>query len=673
MNAELGSFALVLALVMALVQAVLPMWGARRGHAGWIAAARPAAWGQFIAIAFAYAVLTQAFVSHDFSLRTVAEHSNTLLPTAYRVAAVWGGHEGSMLLWTLMLAGWGLVAALAPEGHGERLRAQVLAVMGWLGAGFLLFVIVTSNPFERLAVVPADGRDLNPLLQDPAMMAHPPLLYMGYVGFSVVFARAIAALLEGRLDTRWARASRPWTAVAWCFLTLGIGLGSYWAYYELGWGGWWFWDPVENASLLPWLAGTALLHSLAVTEKRGSFKAWTVLLALLTFSLSLLGAFIVRSGVLSSVHAFATDPARGLWLLAFLATVVGASLMLFAGRAPVLRNGGRFEAVSRETSLLLNNVLLLVALASVLLGTLYPLLMEVLGGPALSVGPPYFDAVFGPLMAPLLFLVGIGPLARWRRSELPDLALRLRWSALIAAACAIVGPLLLGRLTVPMALGLGLAVWIAGATWVAVTERLRGLPWRQWPARLRQQGAGSWGMWAAHLGLAVTVAGITLVRGTELEADVQLQPGQRHTLGEYVFRFDGVRPHEGANYATARGTVTIERAGRTVAVLHPEKRLYVASGLVMSEAAIHARWHGDLYVALGQAAEAAEGDAPTATGAWSLRLHIKPFVGWIWGGALLMALGGFMAAADRRYRRREVVTASTPQAAARPPLLQEEG
>ncbi len=661
MNVTLGHAALMLALGVALVQAVLPLWGAQRGRVAWMAVAPAAAMLQFALVAVAYAGLSLAFVQHDFSVKVVAHHSNTLLPLPYRLAAVWGSHEGSMLLWTLMLAGWGLALAWLGRPLGRVLHARMLGVMGALGCAFLLFTVMTSDPFERAWPSPVEGRDLNPLLQDPAMVAHPPLLYMGYVGFSVVFALAIGALLGGRLDAAWARWSRPWATAAWSFLTLGIALGSYWAYYELGWGGWWFWDPVENASLLPWLAGTALIHTLAMAERRGSFRLWTALLAILTFSLSLLGTFLVRSGVLNSVHSFASDPTRGVWLLALLALVTGSSLAVLAWRAHELHDHQPFAWLSREATLLANNVLLLVAAAAVMLGTLYPLILDALGGGKLSVGPPYFDAVFVPLMAPALFLMGVGPVVRWRQHAAPDVARRLRWALAVSLASGLLLPLWLGEASVAVVAGLLLASWIACATLAALHERVRGLPLRDWSARLWRQGGGLWGMALAHLGVAVLVAGITLVKGYELERDVQLARGESAALGDYRFRFDGVTQQLGENYLAARGVLVIEQDGRVVARLHPEKRVYAASGQAMAEAAIASRWHGDLYVSLG---EPASGDV--LNGAWGLRLHVKPFVAWIWAGALLMALGGATALADRRYRRRHAASTAAEPAAPMP-------
>ncbi len=643
MTPELGHFALVLALLVSLVQGVLPIVGAQRGHAGWMALARPAAQAQFVLVALAFASLMQAFLANDFSVLYVAQHSNSQLPPAYRAAAVWGGHEGSLLLWLLMLSGWTLAVSLLSRQLPQAMVARVIGVLGLVACGFLLFMLLTSSPFERLLPAAPDGQDLNTLLQDPGLVFHPPLLYMGYVGFSVAFAFAVAALLAGRLDATWARWSRPWTNVAWAFLTLGIALGSWWAYYELGWGGWWFWDPVENASFMSWLVGTALMHSLAVTEKRGTFKNWTVLLAIGAFSLSLLGTFLVRSGVLTSVHAFASDPRRGIFILAFLVTVIGGSLTLFAWRAPKVGHGGAFALFSRETLLLVNNVLLVVAAGSVLLGTLYPLIIDALGLGKLSVGPPYFNAVFVPIMVPLLFLIALGPLARWKHADARDLAARLRLAAALALAAAIGLPWLVGTWTPLVALGLLLAVWIAASTVFQVRERLKS----DRPPR------SFWGMHLAHLGVAVFIVGVTLVKGYEVEKDVRMSIGSTVTLGGYTARLVGMKTVSGANYTAQRGEIELSKNGQVVNRLYPEKRRYLSSEMPMTEAAIDSAFTRDVYVSLGEAL------APTGAGpAWSVRVYYKPFVAWIWGGCVLMALGGVLAASDRRYRlkvRREAL------------------
>jgi cytochrome c-type biogenesis protein CcmF len=640
---ELGHFALILALCIALVQSILPLAGAARGNDAWMALARPAAQAQCLFIALAFGCLTYAFVSNDFSVKYVAEHSNTQLPLAYRVAAVWGGHEGSLLLWTLMLGLWMFAVSIFSRSLPQEMVSRVLSVMGMVAVGFLLFMLFASNPFERLLPAAADGRDLNPLLQDPGMVFHPPMLYMGYVGFSVAFAFSMAALIDGRLDATWARWSRPWTTVAWSVLTLGIALGSGWSYYVLGWGGWWFWDPVENASFMPWLVGTALIHSLAVTEKRGAFRSWTVFLAILAFSLSLLGTFLVRSGVLTSVHAFATDPKRGIFILAFLAVVVGSSLTLFAWRASKVGLGGRFALVSRESMLLTNNALLLVAAGAVLLGTLYPLVLDAFGLGKISVGPPYFEAVFVPLMAPALFLMGIAPLARWKQASLPELAVRLRWALAVSFAAAIIVPLAMGRWSTMVGFGMLLAAWIAATSVVNLRAQLAHVPQGRIGARLAQLPRSYYGMLLAHLGVAVFIVGVTLVKGYEAETDVRMEVGDTAHLHGYTFRFAAINEVKGPNYTSDRGTIEVTRGAEPVVTLNPEKRLYTVQNMPMTEAAIDAGFTRHLYVALG--------DSITPT-AWVVRLYHKPFVGWIWGGCLLMGIGGLLAAFDRRYRAR---------------------
>ena len=643
---ELGQLALIIALGVALVQGVLPLIGAQRGLPAWIALARPAAWAGGLLLSVAFLCLAISFALNDFSVLYVAQHSNTLLPMQYRLAATWGGHEGSLLLWALMLAWWTLAVAVCSRQLPDAMVARVLGVLGLVLAGFLLFILLTSNPFIRLLPAADEGRDLNPLLQDPGLIFHPPMLYMGYVGFSVAFAFAIAALLGGRLDAAWARWSRPWTIVAWSFLGIGITLGSWWAYYELGWGGWWFWDPVENASFMPWLVGTALVHSLAVTEKRGSFKNWTVLLALSAFSLSLLGTFLVRSGVLTSVHAFATDPRRGIFILIFLVAVIGTSLALFAWRAPKVGLGGRFAAVSRESLLLTNNVLLVVACASVLLGTLYPLLIDALGGGKLSVGPPYFDAVFVPLMLPALFLIGVAPFARWKAASLAELARLLRWAFVVAALVGALAPLLGGAWKPMVALSLLLAVWIVLTAGLNVVQRVQATrAGGSFGAALGRQPRSFFGMHLAHVGIAVFVVGVALVNGYQTEKDVKMAPGDTVSVGGYSFRFNGVNAQRGPNYQAPVGDVDLLRDGRVLRQLKPEKRNYFASSMPMTEAAIDSGLLRDVYVSLGEPIDRARPD-----GEWAVRVYHKPFVGWIWGGCLIMALGGLLAASDRRYR-----------------------
>src|SRR4051812_20919763 len=524
---ELGQFALALALAVALVQAIVPLVGAARGDAAWIALARPTAQTQALLVAFAFGCLVNAFVANDFSVAYVAMNSNTALPLHYRVAGAWGGHEGSLLLWTLMLGVWMSAVSVFSRHLPEEMTARVLGVMGLVSAGFLAFMLFTSNPFDRLLPAPADGRDLNPLLQDPGMVIHPPMLYMGYVGFSVAFAFAVAALLSGRLDAAWARWSRPWTTVAWMFLTIGIALGSGWAYYELGWGGWWFWDPVENASFMPWLVGTALIHSLAVTEKRGAFRSWTVLLAIVAFGLSLLGTFLVRSGVLTSVHAFAVDPKRGVFILGLFIVLIGGALALYAWRTSRIGLGGDFSAFSRESLLLTNNVLFAAAAGTVFLGTIYPLAIDAFGAGKLSVGPPYFETVFVPLMAPALFLMGVGPLARWKRASLPELAVLLRWALAVSLALGILLPLAMGTWHAMVGFGLSLAIWIVLTALLSLRKGLR-------------QTRSHYGMVVAHIGVAVFVVGVTLVKGYEQEKDVKMRVGDTVELNGYVFRLDEV-------------------------------------------------------------------------------------------------------------------------------------
>jgi len=654
---ELGHFALILALLVALAQAVLPLVGAHRGVRSWMALARPAAMGQAFFVAFAFGCLIHSFVTSDFSVLNVAQNSNSLLPLRYKVAASWGSHEGSMLLWVFMLSVWSISVAVTSRNLPDDVVARVLGVMGLVSVGFILFMLATSDPFDRLFPPAAEGRDLNPLLQDPGMVMHPPMLYMGYVGFSVAFSFAIAALLGGRLDTAWARWSRPWTTVAWCFLSVGIMLGSAWAYYELGWGGWWFWDPVENASFMPWLVGTALIHSLAVTEKRGTFKAWTVLLAIFAFSLSLIGTFLVRSGVLTSVHAFATDPRRGIFILLFLTFVIGTSLALFGWRAPRVGIGGRFSAISRESMLLGNNILLAVAAASVLLGTLYPLFLDALGLGKISVGPPYFDSVFVPLMSMLVFLMGIGPIARWKDAPLPDLWTRLRWALLVSTVVAVLLPFIGGRWSLLSAFGYWLAAWIVVTTIAMLRHQVRHAS-GTWMAALRQQPRAWWGMVLAHLGVAVFIIGVTTVKTFEIERDVKMSPGDTLSVRNYTFRYDGVTEAKGPNYNAARGTIVVTRNGRPDTTLYPEKRLYFTQpNNPMTEAAIDTGFTGDVYVSLGEAVD--------DNGGWTVRVYYKPFVTWIWAGCVLMAIGGALAVSDRRYRtqaRREATTIITQAA-----------
>lgn len=655
---EIGQFALIIALLLAITQATLPLIGAARGNQSWIAVAIPAGQAQFIFVAIAISCLGYSFITNDFSVLNVATNSNSQLPLHYRLAATWGSHEGSLLLWTFMLGIWTVAVSLFSRHLPDQMVARVLSVMGFISVGFILFMLLTSNPFDRLFPAALDGRDLNPLLQDPAMVAHPPMLYMGYVGFSVAFAFAISALISGRLDATWARWSRPWTTVAWMFLTCGIALGSWWAYYELGWGGWWFWDPVENASFMPWLVGTALIHSLAVTEKRGGFKSWTVLLAISAFSLSLLGTFLVRSGVLTSVHAFATDPKRGIFILAFLAIVIGGSLVLYAWRAKNVGLGSKFELISRESLLLSNNVLLVVAAGSVLLGTLYPLIIDALGMGKLSVGPPYFNRVFVPLMVPAMFLMGIGPIARWKKASVPELVVRLRWAFMASAATAIVLTFVLGKWQWLVCLGMLLAFWIVTSSALNIWERIRSTSGQfNIFQKLRMQSRSYYGMHVAHIGVAVFIVGITLVTGYQSEKDVRMDLGQTVMAGGYSFRLNRVTNVNGPNYVASRAEMEVTKNGKPFGMMYPEKRRYTATQNDMTETAIDSGLFRDLYLSLGE---------PAGGGAWSIRVYYKPFVGWIWGGAILMAIGGGLAVSDRRYslaarKQREALEAAKGQ------------
>jgi cytochrome c-type biogenesis protein CcmF len=630
---EIGHFALILALGVSIIQGVLPLIGAQQGRREWLVLARPATQISFVLLAISFAILAWSFYVNDFSVLYVAEHSNSQLPTVYRLGAIWGGHEGSLLLWIFLLTGWAFAVAQLSKTLDEFMVARVLGVLGLVATGLLLFVLATSNPFERLLPAAPDGRSLNPLLQDPGLVFHPPMLYMGYVGFSVAFAFAIASLLSGKLDAAWARWSRPWTTTAWIFLTLGIALGSWWAYYELGWGGWWFWDPVENASFMPWLIGTALLHSLAVTEKRGGFKNWTVLLAIIAFSMSLLGTFLVRSGVLTSVHAFATDPRRGIFILILLSLVVGSSLLLYALRAPKSTLGGTFSLMSRETLMLLGNVFLVVAAGSVLLGTLYPLLIDALNLGKISVGPPYFNAVFVPIMVPVLFLQAIGPWANWKSTNLNALLKRLWLAAVVAVVAAILIPRMMGEFTLLTALGFLLSFWIIASGVLQIIRQVKvGKPTRSFI-----------GMQLGHIGIAVFVIGVTMVGAYQEEKDVRMAPGDTVSVGGYQIRLVDVRPAQGPNYQATRGTFELGRHGKAEEVLYPEKRNYDSSTMPMTEAAINAGLTRDIYISLGE---------PLEGNAWAVRVYYKPFVDWIWGGCLLMALGGLFAVLDKRYRLR---------------------
>lgn len=637
---EIGHFALILALIAALIQGILPMAGTALGIRSWVNVARPAVFANAVFCIIAFGCLMWSFYVNDFSVVNVASNSNTLLPWFYRLSATWGSHEGSILLWTLLLAVWGLCVAMFSKHLPQEVMARVIGVMGLISVGLTLFMLMTSDPFVRLFPAASEGRDLNPLLQDPGMVFHPPLLYMGYVGMVVPFAFAVAALIGGRLDAAWARWTRPWTSIAWIFLTLGIALGSWWAYYELGWGGWWFWDPVENASFMPWLTGTALLHSLAVTEKRGSFKIWTVLLALITFSLSLLGTFLVRSGVLTSVHAFATDPQRGLFILALLVIVIGGSLLLFAWRAPRVGTGGQFELFSRESLLLVNNVLLVVAMGAVLLGTLYPLFIDALNAGKISVGPPYFDSVFGPIMVPVIFLMGVGPLVRWKDASVSDLTKRTVWCLGISVVLGAVVPIFWGWSTWVF-IGLFLSFWVLTTFFESIRENIRNIRGNFFH-KLHSLSRAYWGMMIAHLGVAVFIVGVSMVMTYSLERDVTMTPGHEVSVGAYNFKFDKVETGiRGPNFIADKGFFTVLKDGKAIAELTPEKRKYFSSEMPMTESSIDSSITGDLYVSMG---------AQTADGAWIVRAYDKPYVTWIWWGCIIMSLGALLAMFDKRYR-----------------------
>lgn len=657
---EIGLFSLILALLVALTQATLPLIGAATGWQAGLRVARPAAVGQFCLTTLAFGCLAWSFVDKDFSVLYVAGNSHADLPAAYRFAAVWGGHEGSLLLWLYLLTAWTLAVAVFSRRLPLAFTGRVLAVMGWISVGLLLFLLFLSNPFERLMPPAMAGRDLNPLLQDPGMIVHPPMLYMGYVGFSVAFAFAIAALLSGELDALWARWVRPWTLAAWTFLTVGILLGSAWAYYVLGWGGWWFWDPVENASFMPWLAGTALIHSLIVTERRGAFRSWTVLLAICTFSLSILGTFLVRSGVLTSVHAFAVDPGRGLYILAFMTVIVGGSLVLYAWRAPSVGLGGGFSLLSRESLLLSNNVVLTVAAGSVLLGTLYPVVLDVLDWGKISIGPPYFEAVFVPLMTPAIFLMGVGPVARWKQAEVPDLARKLRAAFVVSVLTAVLLPLAMPgpvRLGSPLVmLGLWLAAWSVAAAGAHAWQRLTDGADGQWLRRLGRQPRSWYGMLLAHAGIGVFIAGVTLANGYEVKHEVRLDLGATQEAGGYQFTFAGIAPAIGPNYSAQRAEFKVTRNGKPVVTLYPEKRLYIVQDMALSQADIDSGPTRDLFVALGEPV-----GEPGGKVAWTVRIQVKPFMMWIWAGCVLMALGGLLAAGDKRYRRQQEAAARQAQ------------
>ena len=639
---ELGQYSLILALCLAGILAVVPLVGTYSKNQLWMGFARPLAGGMFAFLMVSLVCLGYAFVTDDFSVVYVATNSNTALPAYYKVSAIWGGHEGSLLLWVVILGGWTWAVAMKSSNLPLDIVARVLSVMGMIGVGFISFTLVTSSPFTRhLPHSPLEGGDLNPLLQDIGLIIHPPMLYMGYVGFSVAFAFAIAALLSGRLDAAWARWSRPWTIVAWAFLTLGILLGSWWAYYELGWGGWWFWDPVENASFMPWLVGTALVHSLAVTEKRGVFKSWTVLLAIFAFSLSLLGAFLVRSGILTSVHSFAADPERGFFILVLLVIAIGGSLLLYAVKAAHVKSESSFELMSRETFLLGNNILLVVVALMVLLGTLYPLLIDALGMGKISVGPPYFNALFIPIMSVMVFLLGFGMVSRWRKTEGAHLLKHLLLPFVGSVVLAVAFPFLYGgEFNWLVSMGMMLVFWIVLVSARDLLNKVIGK--RDVLKGIRSLSRSYYAMLLAHVGVAVVIVGITLVSIYNEERDLRMAPGDTLTFKQYEFIFDGARSVEGPNYTADQARIRVLKDGEAYGELYPEKRLYTARGTVMTEAALDPGFTRDLYVALGESLEG---------GAWAVRVQHKPFVRWLWLGGLLMTIGGLLAATDPRYRK----------------------
>ncbi|EHA1081488.1 heme lyase CcmF/NrfE family subunit [Photobacterium damselae] len=641
---ELGLFALIAALGLSALVSIYPLYGASVGNQAMMRMARPLTYGVFLMLLGSFVSLCWSFYSNDFTVTYVASNSTSLLPWYYRITAVWGSHEGSLLLWVFIQSAWAAAVARLSKGMPLESVSRVLAVMGMISVGFLLFIILTSNPFLRtLPFFPVQGRDLNPLLQDPGLIIHPPMLYMGYVGFSVAFAFAIASLMTGRLDTAWARWSRPWTIAAWSFLTLGIALGSWWAYYELGWGGWWFWDPVENASFMPWLAGTALMHSLSVTEKRGTFKAWTVLLAIAAFSLSLLGTFLVRSGVLVSVHAFASDPSRGMFILGFLVVVIGGSLLLYALRGAQIRSRGNYSLFSRENMLFANNILLVTGLLVVLIGTLLPLVHKQLGLGSVSIGEPFFNTLFTWLMVPFAFVLGIGPLVRWKRDHISKIKKQLIISAIASVIFAFGSIYLFASTVEPLAvLGMWMAAWIVILHGFELYERATHR--HSLVEGLGKLGRSHWAMVFGHIGLAVSIIGITLVSNYDLERDVRLAPGQSVNVKGYDFYFAGLRDADGPNYDGYVADFKISKNNIMVTTLHAEKRIYTVAGSMMTEAAIDSGITRDLYVAMGE---------KLGDGAWAVRIYYKPFVNWMWFGALLMAIGGVFAISDKRYRFRK--------------------
>lgn len=631
---EFGQFALILAFCIALIQSTLPLIGSFNNNMRWMVLSRYTAYGQFLFLALSFICLITIFIQNDFSVIYVAENSNSQLPWYYRIPAAWGAHEGSLLLWVVILSFWTAAVAMWGKQLPQQLIARVLAILGLISVGFLWFTLATSSPFLRLLPdIPADGQDLNPILQDPGLAFHPPMLYMGYVGFAIGFAFAITALISGKVDAAWAKWTKPWVLIAWCFLTLGITLGSWWSYRELGWGGWWFWDPVENASLMPWLVGTALLHSLIVTAKRGLFKSWTILLAICAFSLSLLGTFLVRSGVLNSVHAFAADPTRGVFMLRFLGVVVGGSLLLFAIRAPKIKSSQFYAFFSRENFILLNNVLLIVAMATVLIGTIYPLMLDALTHQKISVGPPYFNTVFIPIAILLFIAMGIAPLCRWYYTSPHQIVKKLFIHLLISLIIAIfIGWLFIGYFSLQMMVALLLAIWITGALSAEIVLRLPTLnnTWEKFTHITRRQLA----MFTAHLGVAVCVIGIAVSSNFSVEKELSMSPGDTAKVGPYIFQFTQLTNVEGPNYSGAAAFFKITRNGKIISTMIAQNRIYTVQKVAMSEAAIDAGIFRDLYIALGE---------PLQNNAWGIRLYYKPFVRWIWGGGILMLIGGLLA------------------------------
>ena len=649
MIAELGHFSLILALTTGTLLAVLPLAGTSKGIFTWMAFARPAALAQFMLIGISYLCLTWAFISNDFSIAYVANNSNSYLPLLYKISGVWGGHEGSLLLWMFILAGWTAAVAVFSKSIPASLSSRVLGVMGLIAVGFLLFTLFTSNPFERLFPVPEEGRDLNPLLQDIGLAIHPPMLYFGYVGFSVPFAFAIAALLGGRFDSAWTRWTRPWANLAWMFLTIGIALGSWWAYYELGWGGWWFWDPVENASFMPWLIGTALIHSLAATEKRGVFKSWTILLAVLAFSLSLLGTFIVRSGVLISVHSFATDPTRGLFILIYLGVVIGSSLLLYAWKTPAISSSIRFSLVSRETSIMVNNMLFGVLCFSVLLGTLYPLIYDALNLGKISVGPPYFDFIFSWIGFPLLIASGTGALLRWKNDSMSRIRLRMLALSVLSCIIGFSAPAFMPFYSIGASAGITGGCLVILMSISIVLDRLTA---GDIISRLRTTPRGIYGMVMAHIGLGVFIIGVVMTTIYSVEKDIRMEVGDNYTIGSYRFNFQGISNRQGPNYSSTTGLFDVFQHEEKIATLQPEKRVYLVQQNPMTEADIDPGFTRDLYIALGEPLETDQ--------AWAVRIYLKPFIRWIWFGAIMMAMGGLLGATDKRYRKSARMEQATP-------------